>query len=64
MTSKKNRTQNLIKNLSKEQLESIQDKLSHVCSETTSYAKANPLKAMGFSMLAGVVLAKLFSSRR
>lgn len=64
MASKKNRSQNLIKDLSKEQLENIQDKLSRVCTETTSYAKANPLKAMGFSVLAGVVLAKLFSSRR
>lgn len=64
MASKKNRAKSLIKGLSKEQLENIQDRLSRVCTETTSYAKANPLKAIGFSMLAGVVLAKLFSSRR
>lgn len=44
--------------------EEIRDKLTEMQDTIVSYAKENPLKVMGFSLLAGALLAQVFRVRK
>lgn len=39
-------------------------KLNEVRDEVVNYTKKNPLKTIGFSLLAGVILSQIFRSRK
>jgi ElaB/YqjD/DUF883 family membrane-anchored ribosome-binding protein len=48
----------------REKLYEAKDKLVEVEKNVTTYTKANPLKAMGFSLLAGAVIGQLLRLRK
>jgi hypothetical protein len=42
----------------------LSDTFSEVQDSVVNYAKENPLKTMGFSLLAGIIIAQLLRSRK
>jgi hypothetical protein len=49
---------------SEETIEEIKETLLHAQETAVDYVKKNPLKAMGMTLLAGVVLAQIMRSRK
>lgn len=41
----------------------LKDKLEHLQTAIISYAKENPVKTIGISLLAGAIVAQIFHSR-
>lgn len=44
--------------------EEIKEKLGHATTQTVAYVKKHPIKAMGLTLLAGIVIAQLMRLRK
>jgi ElaB/YqjD/DUF883 family membrane-anchored ribosome-binding protein len=59
-----NSTVNEVKDVLMNATQEIKNKFSAIEKNITHYAKKNPVKLMGISLIAGVLIGQLFRSRR